>query len=99
MFVVQCGLYSEDGKHSREQVYNPSSVIPTAAGHQRIMSFNEPLPIRNLMGGLVSNAYPLTDPDGEPGIFFIFQDLSVRTEGRFRLKFRLMDLSAGYLCY
>ncbi|KAL8737743.1 MAG: hypothetical protein Q9190_008082 [Brigantiaea leucoxantha] len=39
---------------------------------------------RNLIGSLSVSAFKLTDPNGELGIWFILQDLSVRTEGTFR---------------
>ena len=40
---------------------------------------------RNLIGSLCVSAFRLDDPDRKPGIWFILQDLSVRTEGTFRL--------------
>ena len=39
---------------------------------------------RNLIGSLCVSAFKLTDPDGVMGVWFILQDLSVRTEGSFR---------------
>lgn len=39
---------------------------------------------RNLIGQTSVNAFKLNDPDGKPGIWFVLQDLSVRTEGTFR---------------
>jgi hypothetical protein len=30
LFVVQCDLYSENGKEQRGQVYNPSTAAPTS---------------------------------------------------------------------
>ena len=39
---------------------------------------------RNLIGSLCVSAFKLTDPEGAMGIWFILQDLSVRTEGSFR---------------
>ncbi|KAF2149876.1 hypothetical protein K461DRAFT_35196 [Myriangium duriaei CBS 260.36] len=47
---------------------------------------------RNLIGSLTVNAFPLTDLDGKKGHWFILQDLSVRTEGMFRLKFSFVDV-------
>ncbi|KAI8149041.1 velvet factor-domain-containing protein [Fennellomyces sp. T-0311] len=41
------------------------------------------------------NRNVLNDLDDRLGIFFIFSDLSVRTEGAFCLRFRFIDLSAG----
>ncbi len=39
---------------------------------------------RNLIGSLCVSAFKLTNEDGEVGIWFILQDLSIRTEGTFR---------------
>ncbi|QRV73007.1 velvet factor [Ceratobasidium sp. AG-Ba] len=49
---------------------------------------------RTLVGPLSANASRLVDADDQPGIFFLFQDLSVRTEGTFRLRMRLMNVGA-----
>ncbi|KIJ69945.1 hypothetical protein HYDPIDRAFT_79354 [Hydnomerulius pinastri MD-312] len=59
-------------------------------------SSSHPLPrhsyTRTLVGPLSSNACRLLDEHRKPGIFFLFQDLSVRTEGTFRLRLRLMNV-------
>ncbi|KAF9077023.1 velvet factor [Rhodocollybia butyracea] len=47
---------------------------------------------RTLVGPLSANATRLLDEHRKPGIFFLFQDLSVRTEGTFRLRMRLMNI-------
>lgn len=47
---------------------------------------------QNLVGSVVSEAQKLIDVDGRLGVFFVFQDLSVRVEGTFRLRFSLIDL-------
>lgn len=39
---------------------------------------------RNLIGSLAASAFKLHDTDDRLGIWFILQDLSVRTEGAFR---------------
>jgi hypothetical protein len=39
---------------------------------------------RNLIGSLAASAFRLHDNDDKIGIWFILQDLSVRTEGNFR---------------
>ncbi|KAF9464858.1 velvet factor [Collybia nuda] len=49
---------------------------------------------RTLVGPLSANACRLLDEHRKPGIFFLFQDLSVRTEGTFRLRLRLMNVGA-----
>lgn len=49
---------------------------------------------RNLIGSLCVSAFKLTDPNNHVGIWFILQDLSVRTEGQFRLKFSFVDVGS-----
>lgn len=47
---------------------------------------------RNLIGSLSASAFKLTDPDNKIGVWFILQDLSVRTEGSFRLKMNFVNV-------
>ncbi|KAJ3046613.1 hypothetical protein HK097_000688 [Rhizophlyctis rosea] len=47
---------------------------------------------RSLVGSLVSTPFNLRNEEGEEGVYFIFGDLSVRTEGWYRLKFMLCNL-------
>ncbi|KAG9235098.1 velvet factor-domain-containing protein [Amylocarpus encephaloides] len=47
---------------------------------------------RNLIGSLAASAFRLTDPDDRIGIWFVLQDLSVRTEGTFRLRFSFVNV-------
>ncbi|KAL8795759.1 MAG: hypothetical protein Q9195_001811 [Heterodermia aff. obscurata] len=49
---------------------------------------------RNLIGSLCVSAFKLTDPNSELGIWFILQDLSVRTEGSFRLKMNFVNVGS-----
>ena len=53
---------------------------------------------RNLFGNLVTSAFRLKDDKSVPGIWFILQDLSVRTEGVFKLKFSFFNLGLYRLC-
>lgn len=39
---------------------------------------------RNLIGSLAASAFRLADTEERIGIWFVLQDLSVRTEGPFR---------------
>ncbi|KAL7271822.1 hypothetical protein RUND412_005391 [Rhizina undulata] len=50
---------------------------------------------RNLIGSLSASAFKLTDPDNKIGVWFILQDLSVRTEGSFRLKMNFVNVGRG----
>ncbi|KAJ3722628.1 velvet factor [Lentinula raphanica] len=66
----------------------PSTPAPTYS--------SIPLPrhtyTRTLVGPLSANATRLSDEHRKAGVFFLFQDLSVRTEGTFRLRMRLMNI-------
>ncbi|KAK4546153.1 hypothetical protein LTR36_002290 [Oleoguttula mirabilis] len=50
---------------------------------------------RNLIGSLTVNASKLQDTTGKFGFWFVLQDLSVRTEGFFRLKMNFIDVGNG----
>ncbi|GAA5994697.1 velvet factor family protein [Rhodotorula paludigena] len=51
--------------------------------------------VPNLIGTLHTNAYKLKDLDGERGVYFVLPDLSVRNEGQFRLRLRLLSIGFG----
>ncbi|KAL8731791.1 MAG: hypothetical protein Q9166_003238 [cf. Caloplaca sp. 2 TL-2023] len=63
---------------------DPRASTPTPAG----------MFTRNLIGSLGVSAFKLTDCDGGMGIWFILQDLSVRTEGSFRLKMNFVNVGS-----
>ncbi|THH16416.1 hypothetical protein EW146_g4229 [Bondarzewia mesenterica] len=65
---------------------SPSSTIPPLPRHTYA---------RTLVGLLCANACRLLDERRKPGIFFLFQDLSIRTEGSFRLRLRLLNIGAA----
>ncbi|GAB5585359.1 hypothetical protein Unana1_00259 [Umbelopsis nana] len=56
-----------------------------------------PAATRNLIGSLVASAAKLFNTEDQLGIYFVFQDLSIRTEGTFRLGFSLIDVGSPYL--
>lgn len=47
---------------------------------------------RNLIGSLAASAFRLSDTEDRIGIWFVLQDLSVRTEGPFRLRFSFVNV-------
>ena len=67
----------------QNQQYYPASNHQQAEAFQSGLSI--PLPrhtyTRTLVGPLCANASKLSDEHRKPGIFFLFQDLSIRTEG------------------
>ncbi|KAM7209107.1 Velvet factor domain containing protein [Naviculisporaceae sp. PSN 640] len=84
---------------SQASPYGPPRVYDQAgfAMSQRLsISGNSPTGMftRNLIGSLAASAFRLSDPDDKIGIWFVLQDLSVRTEGNFRLRFSFVNVGA-----
>jgi hypothetical protein len=52
---------------------------------------------RFLTGTPVSSLYHLKDTDGSDAAFFVFPDLGVRKEGRYKLKMTLFEI-VEYVC-
>ncbi|CAG8475004.1 8393_t:CDS:2 [Ambispora leptoticha] len=92
-FVVHANLWCHKKKEERSLVINPSSLPSSNGGRSTVISLNAPTSTRNLMGSTVSSAYMLKNHEGKQGIYFIFHDLSVRTEGAFTLQFSLTNIS------
>jgi len=73
--------------HSALQSYGGRTFTnQDVALHRMPVSSTQPTGMftRNLIGSLSASAFRLTDPDDRIGIWFVLQDLSVRTEGDFR---------------
>ncbi|KAJ2743081.1 hypothetical protein GGI20_004019 [Coemansia sp. BCRC 34301] len=89
-FVVSATLWAPKTDHDRSIVINPNTLPGPVPMYQSssVISLSEPVKVRNLVGTTVSNAYLLKDENDNLNIFFIFHDLSVRTEGQFRIKFQ-----------
>ncbi|KDR83999.1 hypothetical protein GALMADRAFT_236561 [Galerina marginata CBS 339.88] len=85
------------GQHAAYAQY-PQPAAPGSPAPTHAPAAGPPLPrhtyTRTLVGPLSANACRLLDEHRKPGIFFLFQDLSVRTEGTFRLRMRLMNVGA-----
>ncbi|CAK5262483.1 unnamed protein product [Mycena citricolor] len=85
------------GPSTSQQQYDPALLnanpgpYPPAPPAAQPAHFRMPY-VRTLIGPLSSNGYRLLDEHRKAGIFFLFQDLSVRTEGTFRLRLRLMNI-------
>ncbi|GMM37338.1 hypothetical protein DASC09_046630 [Saccharomycopsis crataegensis] len=57
-----------------------------------VNKLDDPAPTRNLIGNNVTNAFKLYDEHNKLGIWFVLQDLSIRIEGKFKLRFSLFKL-------
>lgn len=74
----------------------PSQVVSFSTGTTDELQSDQftATKLKNLVGASVASAVKLYDLDGKLGIFFIFQDISLRTEGLFRLQFSLTDIGS-----
>ncbi|KAF9569270.1 hypothetical protein CPC08DRAFT_732033 [Agrocybe pediades] len=93
------GSNSSGGQWSQSNPYNSSAAAAAnITESDQNSDFTGTPPrltyTRTLVGPLSANACRLLDEHRKPGIFFLFQDLSVRTEGTFRLRMRLMNVGA-----
>ncbi|EIM24234.1 hypothetical protein WALSEDRAFT_62056 [Wallemia mellicola CBS 633.66] len=90
--LVQVEIFDSRGLESCAYVYN--STTATQAANTTQASLTSDKPIRNLLGSLTAEGTRLRDMENNQGIFFCFQDLSVRVEGVFTLRFSLVDIEA-----
>ncbi|CAA7260087.1 unnamed protein product [Cyclocybe aegerita] len=93
------GAYAQNPYHHQPTYTQYPQPVPGSPGPSHAPAApSSPLPrhtyTRTLVGPLSANACRLLDEHRKPGIFFLFQDLSVRTEGTFRLRMRLMNVGA-----
>ncbi|KAF2262493.1 hypothetical protein CC78DRAFT_519930 [Lojkania enalia] len=80
--------YSASNPYVSNQVQMPMQVAPPPSAATGMFT-------RNLIGSLTVNAFKLTDTENKVGFWFVLQDLSVRTEGIFRLKMNFVDVGSG----
>lgn len=75
--------------------YNANSLnqVNNSENVTLVNKLDDPAPTRNLIGNNVTNAFKLFDDQGKLGVWFVLQDLSIRIEGKFKLKFSLFKLS------
>ncbi|CAG8574693.1 4302_t:CDS:2 [Ambispora leptoticha] len=84
LFVVHTSLLKENGIDEAMIITHLSSKSYPANSKQSLTN--------NLLGNHVASPYTLNDINGVPGIYFMFPDLSVRTDGLFKLSFSLIDV-------
>jgi hypothetical protein len=95
-YMVIADIYSADRTTPCTLVANPAmapqttSLIPSAVEPaMSVMSLasSNLMASRNLTGSTVASGNLLFNLENEPGVYFVFQDISVRSEGIFTLKF------------
>ncbi|KAM0755835.1 hypothetical protein T439DRAFT_376126 [Meredithblackwellia eburnea MCA 4105] len=92
--------YSRDGGEGRRDVESSSVHGHIVDEHdddeeEEEEGSDDAMQLPNLIGSLHTNAFKLKDEGGEPGIFFFWPDLSVRTEGRYKLRLRFLSIGMG----
>ncbi|KAJ3414883.1 hypothetical protein HDV05_005947 [Chytridiales sp. JEL 0842] len=84
--------YTTTGSNSSLASASNPSVNATTLVYSRPSDIPPHLKLTQaLMGTLVVPCTVLLDHEGKEGMFFVFHDLSVRTQGSYRLKFHLVD--------
>ncbi|KAL8900800.1 MAG: hypothetical protein Q9207_005521 [Kuettlingeria erythrocarpa] len=80
--------------HAHGLIITPAYIPQTAIDPNASQPMPAGMFTRNLIGSLGVSAFKLTDTDNNMGVWFILQDLSVRTEGTFRLKMNFVNLGS-----
>ena len=79
--LTPTNYYQPNNVQNQGPLMSPQTLLPPSSDPRAAPSG---MFTRNLIGSLCVSAFKLTDPDGAMGVWFILQDLSVRTEGSFR---------------
>ncbi|KJZ73757.1 hypothetical protein HIM_06875 [Hirsutella minnesotensis 3608] len=79
----------KSGLYDSPYLFMTSSLVPE--NYDETSNKDQELPSNYLVGSLVSSIHRLRDTDNVEGGFFVFGDLSVKREGRFRLRFTLYE--------
>ncbi|CAJ0836114.1 8723_t:CDS:2 [Entrophospora sp. SA101] len=82
-YVCQAVLYEYGTDKEATLVVHPASQASLKTSPSLVSA------TANLVGTPIAQARVLRDVDNKPGIWFIYRDLSVRTDGMFYLKFQL----------
>lgn len=80
--AAHLALYNEDGSEPVDIVEGPSSPNGRSGDRERM-----------LYGTLVSSLHYYKDVNGQPGMFFLFPDVSVRRRGTYTLLVNLLRLT------
>ncbi|KAJ2766612.1 hypothetical protein IWQ57_004290, partial [Coemansia nantahalensis] len=69
-----------------------TSIMAFAAGGGASDAEGRTYTVHNLIGTTVAQGAKLQGLDGQPGVFFVFPDLSIRKDGTYRLQFSFFNL-------
>ncbi|KAI7887159.1 hypothetical protein K492DRAFT_173510 [Lichtheimia hyalospora FSU 10163] len=93
--IVFCDCWQQDMAKPANMVYSASSSSSSSAVTGSHTSSS--IAMRNLVGACVATGAKLYNVDGEFGIFYVFHDLSLRSEGKFRLLFSLLNIGTSLI--
>ncbi|KAJ3090800.1 hypothetical protein HK102_002620 [Quaeritorhiza haematococci] len=102
--VIQLDIQDENPNTNEKNYFddNPyffmyaSLISPTTDQELRLLRDGS---TRTTAGSTVSPLYRLKDAEYREGAFFVFPDLSIRMEGRYRLKFTLFEIVGSQIRY
>ncbi|KAK4706000.1 hypothetical protein P7C70_g203, partial [Phenoliferia sp. Uapishka_3] len=77
----------------KKQRVSGGATDPSFIPYARLSDEDQAVP--NLIGSLHTGAFKLKDEAGDHGIFFFWPDLSVRTEGVYRLRLRFLTIGSS----
>ncbi|KAL8831589.1 MAG: hypothetical protein Q9170_005230 [Blastenia crenularia] len=92
--ITPSAYYGSHMQHPQGPLMPVHHLPPTAMDPHAAHPTPQGMFTRNLIGSLGVSAFKLTDPENNMGIWFILQDLSVRTEGVFRLKMNFVNVGS-----
>ncbi|KAF9199521.1 hypothetical protein BGZ49_010337 [Haplosporangium sp. Z 27] len=94
--IVQIKLADPSSDKNKDYLQSPYLFMCCNLVHENDPSGEIVAPAhRALAGTVVSSLNRLKDVDNSDGGFFVFGDMSARIEGRFRLRFTLLELVEG----
>ncbi|KAI9208744.1 velvet factor-domain-containing protein [Polychytrium aggregatum] len=94
LLVCYVSLYSAQGSEDRSVVIHPRAKTKGLQASHDLYPFSSSSQFcQTLVGTLVTSCAVLYDHSGKEGMFFVFNDISVRTQGTYRLKFNLINVT------
>ena len=87
--VCSCSLVAAEGAEAEQSTGPAIDFVVQENGEDGQVRPTNPLAM--LCGTRAYSAVEGQDLDGQPGLFFVFWDVSVRQVGRYRMKFTLIE--------
>jgi|SRR2546423_1522097 len=87
--ILQCTLWNEEGTEHRNIIRTTTGIAAKPNSDEAPPKQLEEKHAPAMIGKISTSAVYLKDEHSKYGLFYIFPDLSIRVEGRYRLKFDL----------